>query len=90
MAREDFSDRGLPSAEARRKILERAGIILNEARDLLALLDRYEAACQRSLRENQQVLERMAAAQCIIPINALPASIQAPTLCRASDEKLAA
>ena len=44
MAREESSERGLPSAEVRRQILDRAGIILNEARDLLARLDRHEAS----------------------------------------------
>jgi hypothetical protein len=43
MAREDSSQLALPSAEVRRKILQRAGVILDEARDLVARLDQYEA-----------------------------------------------
>jgi hypothetical protein len=43
MAREDCAERGLPSAEVRQQILQRAGLILDEARNLIAQLDRDEA-----------------------------------------------
>jgi hypothetical protein len=59
MAREDVSERGLPSVEERRQILQRAGIILNEARDLMARLDVHECSYPRSMREHQEVLERV-------------------------------
>jgi|KBSMisStandDraft_5_1062788.scaffolds.fasta_scaffold1447750_2 hypothetical protein len=49
MAREDFAERGLPSAEVRQQILQRAGLILNEARNLVAQLDRDEACFPRSV-----------------------------------------
>jgi hypothetical protein len=58
MARE-VSERGLPSAEERRQILQRAGMILEEARDLMDRLDRHETSYPRSVREHQQVLERV-------------------------------
>jgi hypothetical protein len=59
MAREDGSERGLPSAEERRRILQNAGMILDEARDLMARLDVHECSYPRSGREHQQVLERV-------------------------------
>jgi hypothetical protein len=58
MAREDCSERGLPSPEVRRQILTHAGTVLNEARDLITRLDFYETCFPRSLRENELVLER--------------------------------
>ena len=42
MAREAFSEHGLPSREVREQILQRAGVILDEARDLVARLDYHE------------------------------------------------
>ena len=42
MAREDFSERGLPSQADRRQIMRRAGAILAEARELRCWLERYE------------------------------------------------
>jgi hypothetical protein len=59
MAREDVSERGLPSVEERRQILQRAGIILDEARDLVARLDLHECSYPRSMREHQDVLDRV-------------------------------
>jgi hypothetical protein len=61
MAREECSERGLPSPEVRRQILKHAGTILNEARDLVNRLDLHETSFPRSVRENQLVLERMKA-----------------------------
>lgn len=58
MAREDPSERGLPSPEVRRQILEHAGVVLDEARDLVNRLDLHETSFPRSVRENQLVLER--------------------------------
>ena len=58
MAREDCSERGLPSPEVRRQILQHAGIILDEARDLVSRLDLHETSYPRSVRENQFVLDR--------------------------------
>ena len=49
MAREDCAERGLPTAEVRQQILQRAGLILNEARNLIAQLDRDEACFPRSV-----------------------------------------
>ena len=69
MAREDFSERGLPSAEVRRQILQRAGTILDEARDLVARLDQYEAAFSRSADEHVQGLERMSQPDYMIPFS---------------------
>jgi hypothetical protein len=75
MAREDFSERGLPSAEVRRQILQRAGTILDEARDLMALLDRYEPSFSRNVIENRQFQDKFgtplnhAAVGNIAPIN---------------------
>ena len=59
MAREDVSKCGLPSPEERRQILQRAGVILDRARDLMALLDLHESSYPRSGLEQQQVLERV-------------------------------
>ncbi len=50
MAREISSERGLPSAEVRRQILQRAGVILDEARNLIAQLDRAEENFPRTVR----------------------------------------
>jgi len=73
MAREDCSERGLPSAEARRQILKRAGTILDEARDLMARLDKYETFSSSTLYENQQTLEQMANDhRCLLPLKAAP------------------
>src|SRR5262245_36514570 len=58
MAREDCSERGLPSPEVRRQILKHAGTVLNEARDLVSRLDLHETSYPRSVRENQSVLDR--------------------------------
>ena len=58
MAREDCSERGLPSPEARRQILQHAGIVLDHARDLVYRLDLHETSFPRSGRENDLVLER--------------------------------
>ena len=74
MAREDFSERELPSAEVRRQILQRAGTVLDHARDLVARLDRYDAAFPPSERESVQVLERGAQASCVISIETAAAA----------------
>jgi hypothetical protein len=58
MAREDCSERGLPSPEVRRQILQQAGIVLDHARDLVSRLDLHETSFPRSGRENDLVLER--------------------------------
>jgi hypothetical protein len=57
MAREDIRERGLPSPEARRQILQRAGIVLNEARDLIARLDRHESAFARTSCEHRAIAQ---------------------------------
>jgi hypothetical protein len=50
MAREVCSERGmLPTAEVRQQILQRAGVILNEARNLVAQLDRDEECFPRTV-----------------------------------------
>ena len=73
MAREDCSERGLPSAEVRRQILKRAGTILDEARDLMARLDKCETSSPGTLYQNQQTLERMANDhRCLLPLQAAP------------------
>jgi len=58
METKSISERELPSPEERRQILQHAGIILNNARDLMARLDLHESRYPRSVREHQQVLER--------------------------------
>jgi hypothetical protein len=56
MAREYGLERGLPSVEVRREILEHAGTVLDAARDLVAQLDRYENSLPKGTREDQQAL----------------------------------
>ena len=58
MAREDYSEGGLPSPEVRRQILQHAGNVLNQARDLVSRLDLHESSFPRSVREHEWVLER--------------------------------
>jgi len=58
MAREDYSGRELPSPEVRRQILQHAGNVLNQARDLVSRLDLHESSFPRSVREHEWVLER--------------------------------
>lgn len=50
MAREAISEseRGLPSPEVRRQILQHAGTILDEARELMERLDRHETVYPRT------------------------------------------
>ena len=62
MAREDFSERDLPSVEVRREILQRAGTILDQARDLVAELDRYEPSFSRSVIEDHRFLNNFGTA----------------------------
>lgn len=69
MAREDNSERGLPSIEERRQILRQAGMILDEARDLMARLDQHESFHPRSMHEHEQVLERVGQRQCRIRLS---------------------
>ena len=42
MERKDSSESGLPDTETRRQILERAGVVLKEAREVLARLEREQ------------------------------------------------
>ena len=58
MAREDCSERGLPSAEVRRQILQHAGTILDEARDLVAWLDKQECSTPWTGGEHHLRMER--------------------------------
>ncbi len=58
MAREDTSERGLPSPEVRRQILQHAGMILHEARELMAQLDRHETAYPRTECDHRRMLWR--------------------------------
>lgn len=53
MAREVNSEKGLPSAEDRREILQRAGIILDEARNLIAQLDLADERFPRTVHDTQ-------------------------------------
>ena len=56
MAREVTLERGLPSAEVRRQILQRAGVILDEARELMERLDRHETAYPRTACDHRRLL----------------------------------
>ena len=56
MAREANSERGLPSPEVRRQILQHAGIILHEARQLMEQLDRHESIYPRTACEHRPLL----------------------------------
>ena len=77
MAREDCSERELPSAEVRRQILQNAGMVLDQARDLLARLDHHEVAFPRSIREHQEVLERTPLNKCAWALSRTPSPDQA-------------
>ena len=56
MAREAISERGLPSPEARRQILVHAGMILDEARELMARLDRHETTYPRTACDHRRLI----------------------------------
>ena len=60
MAREDLAERGLPSPEVRRQILQQAGTILEKARDLIVLLDGQGTFDPAGVPETQYPLERTA------------------------------
>ncbi|HLH52471.1 MAG TPA: hypothetical protein VKY92_02555 [Verrucomicrobiae bacterium] len=59
MAREESHECGLPSLEERRRILFEAGMILEEARDLVARLDRHESRSWGTNLAHRQYLERI-------------------------------
>lgn len=56
MAREVSSERGLPNAEARQQILAHAGMILDEARELVARLDRHETTYPRTVCDHRRLI----------------------------------
>lgn len=58
MSREAFSDQGLPTPEVRQQILQRAGMILDEARNLMARLDDRESHFLRTGSEQLPLVER--------------------------------
>lgn len=58
MAREDTSEGRLPSNEARRRILQHAGVVLNQARALVAQLDRQESVYPAICSDARQFTRR--------------------------------
>jgi hypothetical protein len=68
MARKAFSGQGLPSPEVRRQILERAGTILDEARDLMARLDRQETPFLAIGPELPVLTQRTTKRQDLVPL----------------------
>lgn len=60
MARKVIPEVGLPSLEVRRRILIRAGVVLDEARALMAQLDQHENVYPRTACD-QRRLSRPAA-----------------------------
>jgi hypothetical protein len=72
MLREDYRERGLPSPEVRRQILQRAGMVLNDARDLMARLERHETTLARTSCEHRTI-EQLRQRERRIPADA-PAS----------------
>ena len=58
MARKAFSEQGLPSPEVRQQILQRAGMVLDEARDLMARLDRQETSLLVTGAQLERIIER--------------------------------
>ena len=53
MAKEIVQERTLPTPEERRRILERAGLVLAEARALMELLDREDGKLMLSVYANR-------------------------------------
>jgi len=61
MALEAISQRGLPNPEARRQILQQAGMILERARALMARLDRHDSAHPKTTCDQAKIISEMSA-----------------------------
>ena len=69
MAREAIPERELPSPEARRRIVQRAGLVLKRAQALVAQLDRHESAYPRIVCDYRKIIPEIDHRQCQDTLN---------------------